>query len=117
MCAVLIVEDHGDTRRTLASLLRNWGHAVSIADNVTSAVECIEHKLFDVILSDINLPDGDGYEFIAEIKKRQIPSMTAALTALTSEADVQDARRAGFDYHFAKPVDLQRLRSLLEIAA
>lgn len=117
MCAVLIVEDHGDTRRALTTLLSRWGHTVSAADNVSSAIRFIDHMFFDVILSDIDLPDGNGYQFAAEIKKRRLEVRTAAVTALSSDADLKAANQAGFDHHFAKPIDLSRLRTWLDVAA
>ncbi len=72
---------------------------------------------FDVILSDIGLPDGNGYQFLAEIKKRRLEAKTAAVTALSSAADLRAANEAGFDHHFAKPLDLRRLQSWLDLAA
>ncbi len=114
MCAVLILEDHGDTRQALSTLLSHWGHTVSAADDVATAVRFIDEKVFDVILSDIQLPDGSGYQFVAEIKKRNIGARTAAVTALDSDSDREAVNHAGFDRHFTKPVDLRRLKSWLE---
>ncbi|MDQ3313247.1 MAG: response regulator [Verrucomicrobiota bacterium] len=117
MCSVLIVEDHSDTRRALATLLSRWGHTASAADDVKSAISFIDEMSFDVILSDIGLPDGNGYQFLAEIKKRRLEAKTAAVTALSSAADLRAANEAGFDHHFAKPLDLRRLQSWLDLAA
>src|SRR5205085_6282545 len=57
---ILLVEDHGDTRRTLGSLLRHFGHTISIADCVSAALDAMESEQFDAVLSDIALPDGTG---------------------------------------------------------
>ena len=59
---ILVVEDHADTLRVLARLLDHFGHEISWADGARSALEIVESKEFDVVLSDIGLPDGSGYE-------------------------------------------------------
>src|SRR5207248_3077297 len=61
---ILLVEDHGDTRQTLSRLLSHFGHQISVADNTKSALEIVQSQKFDVVLSDIGLPDGSGYEVI-----------------------------------------------------
>lgn len=101
----------------MSSLLSLWGHAVSAAEDVASAKQFIDHNTFDVILSDIDLPDGDGYDVVAEVKKRKLPVMIAAVTSMSTASDVQKAREAGFDYHFPKPVQLDRLRAVLSVFA
>src|SRR6266576_5847496 len=63
---ILVVEDHADTLRVLARLLDHFGHEISVADGAQSALEIVESKEFDVVLSDIGLPDGSGYEVIAQ---------------------------------------------------
>jgi CheY-like chemotaxis protein len=109
---ILVVEDHGDTRRTLSSLLSHFGHEISVADSRQSASEMIDAKNFDVILSDIALPDGTGYEVISEAKTKQ--SITGvALTGLHDAEDVQRGKEAGFDFHLAKPIDFHELRTVL----
>src|SRR5256884_2255824 len=68
---ILLVEDHGDTRQTLSRLLTHFGHQISVADNTQSALEIVQSQKFDVVLSDIGLPDGSGYEVIAQAKRKQ----------------------------------------------
>src|SRR5713101_8608378 len=76
---ILVVEDHADTLRVLARLLDHFGHEISVADGAHSALEIVESKEFDVVLSDIGLPDGSGYEVIAQAKRKQ-PIKGVALT-------------------------------------
>ena len=57
---ILVVEDHVDTLRVLARLLDHFGHEISLADGAQSALKIVESKEFDVVLSDIGLPDGSG---------------------------------------------------------
>ena len=109
---ILLVEDHGDTRRTLARLLKHFGHDISVADNAESAVEILKSKALDVVLSDIGLPDGTGYDVMTEAKRRQ-HLRGIALTGFGSEEDIKRSKNAGFDFHLTKPVDFQELRSVL----
>ena len=110
---ILVVEDHGDTRRVLTGLLGHFGHTISAADTVESALAFLRAKRFDAIVSDLGLPDGSGFEVIREAKRRQ--GLTGvALTARGEEDDIVRGREAGFDYHLTKPVDFAELRTVLE---
>jgi CheY-like chemotaxis protein len=110
---ILLVEDHGDTRRTLGRLLKHFGHNISEADCTQRALEIIRSEAFDVILSDIGLPDGSGYEVISNAK-RQRAVKGVALTGFGSDEDIRRGREAGFDFHLTKPVDFHELRSILD---
>src|SRR4029077_18582655 len=91
---ILIVEDHADTLGVLARLLDHFGHEISLADGAQSALEIVESKEFDVILSDIGLSDGSGYEVIAQAKRRR-PVTGVALTGFDKEEDVKRSKEAG----------------------
>lgn len=110
---ILVVEDHGDTRRVLTGLLGHFGHAISAADTVKSAIAFVRAKRFDAIVSDLGLPDGSGCDVIREAKRQQ-DLAGVALTARGEEDDVVQGRKAGFDYHLTKPVDFGELRNVLE---
>src|ERR1700738_4060711 len=109
---ILLVEDHGDTRRTLARLLSHFGHQISVADSIRSALEILRSKTLDVVLSDIGLPDGSGYEVIAQAKRKQSVK-GVALTGFGTDEDIRRGKEAGFDFHLTKPVDVHELRSIL----
>ena len=114
---ILIVEDHSDTLHALSNLLAHFGHEISVADNAKNARKIIHSKDFDVVLADIALPDGTGYDLIAEAKRRQ-PIKAVALSGFGAPADIKRGREAGFDFHLTKPVDFHELRAVLgEIAA
>lgn len=113
MCSILLVEDHQDTQRAFASILRSWGHDVATSDSAESGLEFLHEKEVDVILSDIGLPDQDGYDFITEVRRRNSKVMAVAVSAYFTAADQQRGRDAGFDMHFSKPVDLLSLRLAL----
>jgi hypothetical protein len=110
---ILLVEDHGDTRRTLSRLLSHFGHEISVADCRRSALEIFESKKFDVVLSDIGLPDGSGYDVISEAKRKR-PVKCVALTGFGTDEDIRRGKEAGFDFHLIKPVDFHELRSVLD---
>jgi CheY-like chemotaxis protein len=109
---ILIVEDHGDTRRTLSRLLTHFGHEISVADCTQSAMEIVQSKMFDVVLSDIGLPDGSGYDVISHAKRTQ-SLKGVAITGFGMDEDIRRSREAGFDFHLTKPVDFHELRSVL----
>jgi CheY-like chemotaxis protein len=109
---ILLVEDHGDTRRTLSRLLSHFGHDISVADCTQGAREIMEAKQFDVVLSDIGLPDGSGYDVITHAKRRQ-SIKGIALTGFGMDEDLKRSKEAGFDFHLTKPVDFAELRTVL----
>jgi len=114
MCAILLVEDHYDTRLAFAAILRSWGHRVDASDSVASGLAFLGANAVDVVLSDIGLPDRNGYDFIAEARKRYPLMATIAISAYFTAADQKRGNDAGFDMFFAKPVDLIALRHVLE---
>ena len=109
---ILVVEDHGDTRQTLARLLSHFGHQIAVADSVESALRTFRSQRFDAIVSDIGLPDGTGYEIIKQAKQRY-PVKAIALTGFGMDADLRRSKAAGFDFHLTKPVDFAELRTVL----
>ena len=109
---ILVVEDHADTLRVLARLLDHFGHEISVAAGARSALEIVELKEFDVVLSDIGLPDGSGHEVIAHAKRKQ-PVKGVALTGFDKQEDIRRSKEAGFDFHLTKPVDFHELRTVL----
>jgi two-component system, chemotaxis family, CheB/CheR fusion protein len=114
---ILVVEDHNDTLEALSRLLNHFGHEISTAGDARSALDMINSKEFDVVLCDIALPDGNGYEVIAEAKRNQAVK-AVALSGFATHDDIERGRKAGFDFHLAKPVDFHELRTVLgQIAA
>src|SRR5437868_10346593 len=114
MCAILLVEDHYDTRLAFAAILRSWGHRVDASDSVASGLAFLGANAVDVVLSDIGLPDRNGYDFIAEARERHPGVATVAISAYFTRADQNRGNEAGFDMFFSKPVDLAALRRVLE---
>jgi CheY-like chemotaxis protein len=114
---ILVVEDHNDTLQALSRLLSHFGHEISLADGAQNALDMINSKEFDVVLCDIALPDGNGYDVVAQAKRKR-PVKAVALTGFSASEDIERGKKAGFDFHLAKPVDFHELRAVLgQIAA
>jgi signal transduction histidine kinase len=110
--SILLVEDHADTSRLMARLLRGYGYDVRIANTQAAALQAAGEERFDCIISDIGLPDGSGLELMRQIKGRH-GVKGIALSGYGMEDDVRKSRDAGFDEHLTKPVNLDRLRATL----
>ena len=109
---ILLVEDHDDTRHVLSRLLTKFGCETAVAANVREALQLIRSQPFDAVLSDIGLPDGAGYDVIAEAKRIQ-ELKGVALTGYGMSEDIRRSKEAGFDWHLTKPVDAIELRTVL----
>jgi two-component system CheB/CheR fusion protein len=112
MSRILLVEDHEDTRRIMCQLLRSWGHTVTAASSVNSALELAECQEFDLLISDLGLPDGSGMDLIRQLlPKHAIKAI--ALSGYGMEQDMAQTKAAGFLAHLTKPVDLQKLEEVV----
>jgi CheY-like chemotaxis protein len=103
---VLIVEDDTDSRNVLAVLLQQLGAIVEAVASAQEAVERVTSRLPDVLVSDIGMPDEDGYSLIRRVRQlgceRRLPAI--ALTAYARTQDAEAAIGAGYDWHLPKPV-------------
>jgi PAS domain S-box-containing protein len=119
--SVLLVDDADDTREPVASLLENVGARVSAADSAASALELLRRDRYDVLVSDIGMPDVDGYDFIRMVralphdKGSAIPAL--ALTAYGRAEDRTRALLAGFQMHLSKPVQPTELMAAISSLA
>jgi PAS domain S-box-containing protein len=117
---ILVVEDEPQNREMLTMILRDRGARVITAENYEDAIAQFDRQWPDVLVSDIGLPGRDGYELIAEIRKREarVPSSrrlpSIALTAFGRDEDVHRALDSGFDAHFAKPLRAHDLVSRID---
>ena len=82
---------------------------VSTASSAVSALEVLGREAFDVIVSDIAMPNGDGYELISEVRTRGIDTPALAVTALARAEDRRKAMSSGYQAHVAKPVETEEL--------
>lgn len=115
--SLLIVEDHEASRVVLAQLLTLGGHRVTTASTVQDALAAYKAAHFDVVISDLGLPDGSGIDLMVQIQNIR-PVHAIALTGYGMESDLQKTKNAGFSAHLVKPVKLDQLNQLLaQIAA
>ncbi|MBL9169452.1 MAG: response regulator [Verrucomicrobiales bacterium] len=112
---ILLVEDHGQTRRTLARLLTQRGHTVTTAESVREALEQAQSFSFDLLLSDLGLPDGNGHDLIGELRQLRPDCWGIALSGYGMESDAQRSLDAGFHAHLTKPIDIQALEQTLSV--
>lgn len=111
--SILLVDDHEDSRALLARLLRRCGHAVETAARVDEAVSAVARCRFDILVSDIGLPDGSGTEIMRAIKKNQgAPGI--ALTGHGDDRYVRECADAGFSVRLLKPVIFDKLVEAME---
>ena len=111
---LLLVEDHDDTRRILAHLLGGLGHTVRTAADLETALRLVEQEEFDLIISDLGLPDGSGMDLARRARDMGMAAKTIALSGYGMEADVQRCREAGFARHLTKPINFRVLRDVIE---
>ena len=114
---VLVVEDEPTTLRLMARLIRGLGHAVTTAATIASALEAFDAAEFDLIVSDIGLPDGTGLDLMRQAVARRGPVPAIALTGYGMEEDIARSRQAGFAAHMTKPIDFTRLEAAIREVA
>jgi PAS domain S-box-containing protein len=102
---VLLVDDEPDALEVVQRLLEECRIVVIAAVSAENATELAERYPFDLILSDIGMPRRDGYQFIAEVRRRGIKTPAAALTAFARTEDKTRALLAGYQAHIVKPID------------
>ena len=115
MARVLIVDDNHDTVNSLAVLIHLWGHETRKAYDGESVLQQALAFHPHVVLLDIGLPGLDGYDVAKKLRQYQalVGLKIAAVTGRVTPNDIQQAKEAGFDEHFPKPVDFQTLKSYL----
>jgi len=119
---VLIVEDDADSRNVLALLLQKLGAMVEAVPSAREAVDRVTNRRPDVLVSDIGMPEEDGYSLIRRVRQmpsdveRKLPAI--ALTAYARRQDAEAAMVAGFDCHLAKPVaPAELIRAIKKVVA
>ncbi len=106
---MLLVEDHGDTAEMMKRMLELQGHEVCTAGDLATALQVAGEGRFDLLISDLGLPDGSGLDLIRELRARGNLIPGIALSGYGQEQDLQQSRETGFAAHLVKPVDMERL--------
>jgi len=112
---ILLVDDHQDTCAALEKLLVRRGHLVAATHNVRSAMEAAVRNRFDLLISDIALPDGSGMELMMQLHAiSKMPGI--AISGFGNYGDIEKSLKAGFSEHLIKPVKLEKLEAAMERA-
>jgi DNA-binding response OmpR family regulator len=107
------VEDHVDTNLSLTRLLERRGHEVRSAYDISSALEISRDFAFDILISDMGLPDGTGIDLMQKLSAdRTVTGL--ALSGFGTEEDIRRSKEAGFHDHLTKPVDLGKLEVVIQ---
>ncbi len=114
--SVLIVEDDVQLAEVLARFLRKQGFEVQTAADARTALETMLERVFDIVLSDIRLPDRSGIELLQEIKRAFPATIVLMMTAFSSIDSAVEAVRMGADDYLSKPLQLEDVRMRIERA-
>ena len=113
---LIVVEDHAHTAEGLKKFLKAVGYQVFVATDMTSALSLASSVEFDLLLSDLSLPDGNGWELLKQLNtQRQIPAI--AYSAHNMPDDLRRSAEAGFIEHLPKPLAPDRLCAAIERVA
>lgn len=110
---LLVVDDDPDTRELLTFIFAESGAEVTAVASVSAALEALKRSKPDVLISDIKLPDEDGYALICKVRNWEagqagrIPAI--ALTAYAGQKNCKRALSEGFDRYLSKPVEVEKL--------
>jgi signal transduction histidine kinase len=110
---ILLVEDHEDSMRAMARLLRKLDHRVTEATCVSRALEAASSEDFDLLISDIGLPDGTGIQLMQQLLTVR-PIKGIALTGYGMESDIEQTKEAGFQKHLTKPIRFVELEAAIQ---
>jgi signal transduction histidine kinase len=110
---ILLVDDHQDTSVALQKLLTRRGHVVAAVSDFRSALEAAERSSYDLLISDVGLPDGTGLELMSRL--RGVSSIRGiAISGFGMKGDIEKSLRAGFSEHLIKPLKLEKLEAAIE---
>ncbi|NEX61890.1 response regulator [Noviherbaspirillum galbum] len=116
--SILIVDDNVDAAESLGEFLKVSGHKVEVTFDGATAVQTAGKLRPDVVILDIGMPRMNGYEVARSLRSDAglAHTILVAVTGYAQEKDRSRAQESGFDYHFAKPIDIPRLVDVLNRA-
>ena len=109
---ILLVEDHDDTRKSMERLLKRFGHKVGAASTAAKGLEMAAAEPFDLVISDIGLPDLSGEDLMSELRDR-FGLIGVAVSGYGMEADIARCRIGGFAHHLTKPIQIEHLKRII----
>jgi CheY-like chemotaxis protein len=110
---ILMVDDHEDTSRAMKRLLERLGYEVHTKHTVHDALDAVSAAPYDLLISDIGLPDGSGVDLIRQLRQNANPIRALALSGFGMEDDIRRSKEAGFQDHLTKPVSFTRLQEVI----
>ena len=113
---ILMVDDNRDTLKYFSQMLMQRGHVVSTASNLAMALRVAAETDIELLISDIELPDGSGLELIRKLRSKD-PLKGIALSGFGASDDVEQSHSAGFSEHLTKPVEFRHLEDAIERVA
>ena len=113
---ILLVEDHQDSADMLSQLLTLHDYHVSVARTLQEAIAVANQDVFDLLISDIRLPDGSGLDLMRRLQSQR-PIRGIAISGFGTEQDQRRSREAGYETHLTKPLDFNRLLDAIERVA
>ncbi|MCO7223591.1 ATP-binding protein [Pleionea sp. CnH1-48] len=111
---ILIAEDNAVNAQIILHLLKQMGHQTTLAKNGNEAVEKAIKQNYDLIFMDINMPEKDGLEASQSLRKQNITTPIAAMTAHAFDESVIQTRAAGMQYHLTKPIQPLKIKQVLK---
>ena len=112
---VFLVENHQDSAKYIRLYLEHLGHEVTAVQDMATALKEFPESNCDVLISDIGLPDGDGWQLMERMKSMR-PAFSIAMSGYGSAEDLRRSRSAGYDHHLVKPFLPSELVALLQQA-
>ena len=106
---ILLVEDHGVTAKIVRLMLEFEGHEVDTAGDMVTALKLAAEHHFDLLISDLGLPDGSGHDLMRELRSREHKFPGIAISGYGQAEDIRRSREAGFADHLTKPIPRERL--------
>ena len=115
---IFLVENHPDTLRWLTIYLQQSGHTVATARSMEEALAALPAASYDVLISDIGLSDGDGWQLLEKLRETtaQLPRYAIAMSGYGMSSDRSRSKAAGYNQHILKPFKADELQDMLDEA-
>lgn len=114
MSAILLVDDQATVLHVWAEMLRRGGHHVCTAASVQEARANLNRRAYDLVILDLDLPDGSGQDVFAELRSHSATAPVIAVSEVRNGTVTRSLREVGYFSHLSKPVRLSQLESAIQ---